>query len=101
VVTGDFNSQTYDPAYATLTGGADGVGFHLTNSFDLAESWSIDTNQEPVPDYDVPGRIDHIFVAGEGVRWTCPRWVVDLTVYGPQARYPSDHRAMVAELEFE
>jgi len=100
LMTGDFNSQTYDPAYEILVEGADGQGFHFENAFDFAQAWSIDTNQDPVPEYDVPGRIDHIFVAGEGARWTCPQWTVDMRVYGDEDRYPSDHRAIVAELTF-
>ena len=96
VATGDFNSQPDDLAYRILTEGVSGTGFHLTNAFDLADDWRIDTNQEPVPDYDVPGRIDHIFVAGGD--WSCPDWAVDLWVYGDLDRYPSDHFAMSAEL---
>lgn len=102
IMTGDFNSQTYDPAYARLTTTSATIasGFHLTNTFDLAKEWTVDTNQSPVPEYPLPERIDHIFVAGADTSWEVSRWTVDLTQYGPLHRYPSDHRAMLAVLDF-
>ncbi len=100
IVTGDFNSQPYDPAYHTLVQGVDGSGFCLENAFDYASQWSKDSNQDPVPDYDVDGRIDHIFTAGQGVAWECPVWTVDLHVYGQNQMYPSDHLAISARLSF-
>lgn len=100
IMTGDYNSQTYDPAYLTLTEGIDGgdsEGFKLINAFDISADWRIDTNQEPEPDYDVPGRIDHVFLhPGPNDTWTCEDWLVDMHVYGEKARYPSDHYAIQA-----
>lgn len=95
VVVGDFNSQPADEAYRILTEGG-GDELHLVNAQDLAETWSVDTNQTPIPDYPLDQRIDHIFVAGPGAAWSVARWTVDLHVYGALDRYPSDHRAMVA-----
>lgn len=99
IAVGDFNSRPDSPAYATLVGGVDGAGFALTNSFDLADAWSVESNQDPVPAYDPAIRIDHIFVAGG--EWTVPWWVVDTWVYGDSMLHTSDHFAMVAQLEFE
>ncbi len=96
IVVGDFNSRPDSAAYAILTGGVEPGGFALTNSFDLARSWSIDSNQDPVPGYDPDIRIDHIFVAGG--QWMVPWWVVDTWVYGET--HTSDHFAMAAELQF-
>ena len=101
IVTGDFNSQPHDPAYHTLTGSSGDAGLALVNTQSLAATWRVDTNQSPPPEYDLDGRIDHIFVAGDGAAWTSSEWVVDLTVYGSEHRYPSDHRAMIARLELE
>jgi endonuclease/exonuclease/phosphatase family metal-dependent hydrolase len=99
VVTGDFNSQTYDPAYHVLVEGVGGSGFSLVNAQDLADAWSQDTNLEPAPDYDLDGRIDHIFVAdGPTSSWTSSNWVVDQNVYGDLDRYPSDHWAIAADM---
>lgn len=95
VITGDFNSNLSSTAYDTLTSG---TGFRLTNSFDLAPEWSMDTNVDPRPDYDTDRRIDHIFVAGGD--FACDWWVVDITTYPPNDRYPSDHFAMAADLVF-
>jgi endonuclease/exonuclease/phosphatase family metal-dependent hydrolase len=97
LVVGDFNSRPNSTAYGILTqAAADGIT--LEDSFDLA-SWRIVTNQVPVPAYDVSGRIDHIFVGGAGATWSVVDWLADLTVYGPNGRYPSDHFPVVAELE--
>ena len=98
LVVGDFNSRPDSEAYRILTTG-DGVGFSLTDTFDIAGEWKVVTNQEPVPDYDTASRIDHIFVAGQA-EWRCKQWVVDMYVYGAGNKYPSDHFPITAELEF-
>ena len=95
VITGDFNSNLNSTAYAALTSSS---GFKLQNAFDLAPQWSMDTNVDPRPDYDTDRRIDHIFLAGGD--FACGRWVVDITTYPPNDRYPSDHFAMAADLRF-
>ena len=97
ILTGDFNSQPYDAAYATLTEEAGDLT--LCNTFEMSESWSVDHNQASPPDWDPIHRIDHILVAGDAP-WSVPSWVVDLHVYGPDGLYPSDHFAMVARIEF-
>jgi endonuclease/exonuclease/phosphatase family metal-dependent hydrolase len=99
VVVGDFNSRPDSTAYGILVNGVEPGGFALTNSFDLAAMWSIDSNQDPVPGYDPSIRIDHIFVAGG--QWSVPWWVVDTWVYGPSQQHTSDHFAMAAELHFD
>jgi endonuclease/exonuclease/phosphatase family metal-dependent hydrolase len=96
VVVGDFNSRPDTTAYAILVGGAEGSDFALTNSFDLAQSWSVDSNEDPPPPYDTDARIDHIFVAGG--EWSVPWWVVDTWVYGDAQLHTSDHFAMAAQL---
>lgn len=98
ILVGDFNSQPADPAYQTLTGD-DAHGFHFDDAFDLAAEWRVETNVEPPPDYDLDARIDHLFVTGSGFPWTVAEWIADLTVYGPNDRYPSDHFAIAARLE--
>lgn len=98
IVTGDFNSQPADPAYATLTSGE---GFRLDDAFDIAARWSVASNRDPPPAYDHADCIDHIFYAGAGMAWQCPQWTVDTFVYGPDAKYPSDHFPVSARLVFE
>jgi len=93
IVNGDFNSRPDSTAYGILTGG-------FQNAFDLAAEWHVDTNQSPEPAYDLDDRIDHNFLAGEGVGWTVSSWVVDLTVYGDKQRYPSDHFPIVSVVEY-
>ena len=97
IVTGDFNADPEDEAYRTLTAGVDGGGFALVDVHDIADVADTAANEDPAPAYDPAGRIDHIFVGGQG-GWEVPRWTADLTTYGPQHRLPSDHRALAAEL---
>jgi len=94
--TGDFNSEPFHPAYKILTGGVDGKGFKLQDAFVLSPAWHVDANREPAPDYDPAVRIDHVFVAGGD--WSCTDWRADLCEYGAKKMFPSDHRAIVADL---
>jgi endonuclease/exonuclease/phosphatase family metal-dependent hydrolase len=97
VVVGDFNSQTYDPAFEILTQGtADQPPLH--DSQPLAASWTVEHNQPTDPDYDLAERIDYIFLAPQPNAWSVEHWAVDWYVYGAGDRYPSDHRAMVARM---
>lgn len=98
IVVGDFNSSPDSTAYQILTTDSS-KGFVFQNAFDLTQ-WHIVTNQTPEPAYDVNDRIDHIFLAGRGVSWSVSSWVADLTVYGPQQRYPSDHFPIIAVIDY-
>ncbi len=98
VVVGDFNSKPSTEAFQTLTG--DAGGFRFVDSQSIAEQWSVGGNQQPKPDYELADRIDHIFVAGQGVAWKATSWVVDLSTYGPNQLPPSDHYSMTATLEY-
>jgi len=99
LVTGDFNSQPADTAYRILTEGVAGSGFRLSNTFDMAEQWRVDSNLSPAPDYDTGSRIDHIFVAGDA-SFACPQWSADLHGYGQGGQYPSDHWPINATVSF-
>ncbi len=99
IAVGDFNSKPDSAAYGILTEGVDGEGFSLVNSFDLAEDWRVEHNQDADPEYDPNNRIDHIFLAGP-VEWIVSDWVVDLTVYGLEDQYPSDHYPIAATVTF-
>ena len=99
IVVGDFNSRPDTTAYAILSGGVAPGEFALTNSFDLAQDWSVDSNEDPVPAYDPAIRIDHMWVAGG--EWSVPWWVVDTWIYGANDLHTSDHFAMATELHFE
>jgi endonuclease/exonuclease/phosphatase family metal-dependent hydrolase len=97
IFVGDFNSRPNSTAYGILTG-EPSEGFVFADSFDSA-AWRIVSNQTPQPAYDVDDRIDHIFLAGDGIEWTVTDWLADLTVYGDKRRYPSDHFPVVATVE--
>ncbi len=93
IVTGDFNTHPGELAYGTLTTAS---GFHLEDSYDLAEAPTVASNLDPVPAWEPTGRIDHIFAAGE--IWRCDEWVVDLQAYGADSLFPSDHYPVFARL---
>jgi endonuclease/exonuclease/phosphatase family metal-dependent hydrolase len=98
IVVGDFNSRPNSTAYEMLTDDStDDFGFQ--DSFDLAE-WHLVANQQPLPAYDITDRIDHIFLAGRGVTWVVNDWAADLTIYGPNQRYPSDHFPIIAQVAY-
>ena len=96
VVTGDFNSEPDDPAYRTLVEGVGGLA--LTDAFDVAASVELLSESDPPPAYDAAGRIDYVFLGGESVDWEVERFRVDLTRYGDEPRFPSDHRALSADV---
>jgi endonuclease/exonuclease/phosphatase family metal-dependent hydrolase len=99
IVVGDFNSRPNSTAFGILTEDSS-RGFVFQDTFDLGERGVV-TNQVPAPVYDINARIDHIFVAGNGVRWSVLDWAADLTVYGDLQRYPSDHFPIVATVNFD
>ncbi len=93
ILVGDFNSRPDSKAYGILTKEL------FTDSFDIAKEWTIDTNQNPIPEYDTSNRIDHIFLSGKLNEWIVPKWTVDMHTYGEKDRYPSDHFPIVANVE--
>lgn len=99
ILVGDFNSRPTSNAYRILTADpSHGVVF--LNAYDHAPQRRLVSNQDPVPAFDAASRIDHIFLAGDGVDWSVSDWAVDLTVYGERNRYPSDHFAIFAEVGY-
>jgi len=100
IFVGDFNSQPADAAYATLTTDAS-HGFVFQNTYDLAPSQRVVTNQDPAPAFDAADRIDHIFVAGDKTSFDVTDWAVDMSVYGAQNRYPSDHFPVASTFDYQ
>jgi endonuclease/exonuclease/phosphatase family metal-dependent hydrolase len=98
IVNGDFNSKPDSTAYGILTTDSS-RGFVFKNAFDLAAEWHVVSTQTPTPSYDPSIRIDHNFLAGDGVDWKVSSWIVDMSTYGPNQRYPSDHFPIVSVVE--
>ncbi len=98
IFIGDFNSTPANKAYVILNKGVDGKGFSFANAFDLAKNWSITTNRQPVPAYDLTQRIDHFWLAG--AEFSVPWFKVDLWGYGANMQKPSDHDAMIAAIRW-
>jgi endonuclease/exonuclease/phosphatase family metal-dependent hydrolase len=99
VVTGDFNATPSDPAFTILTEDPEHSGLTLGDTQALADGWSVVTNLDPPPEYDLGARIDHVFVGG-AASWHVMAWSADLTAYGAKRRYPSDHRPIIALLGY-
>jgi endonuclease/exonuclease/phosphatase family metal-dependent hydrolase len=97
IFVGDLNSRPESKAYTILATGRDGV--KLTDTYTQVAQPKVLGNQTQAPHYNAPSRIDHIFVGGLG-KWTVSDWAVDMFVYGPRNRYPSDHWAISAQVEF-
>ena len=99
IATGDFNSRPPSTAYQTLTLGTSEVGqgaFRLTDSHSISSAQEVVARPGDPTDFDPLSRIDHIFVAGG--RFACTAWIVDMTSYGDERQYPSDHFPVVARL---
>jgi len=96
LITGDYNSDPSTKAYEILTKGVslDGKGFALTDTFVQKKALEIVTNQKSAPTYDDAKRIDYVFYAGG--TFGVDSYIVDLTTYGANGYYPSDHRAILA-----
>lgn len=99
IALGDYNCRPGDTAYAALLA-AGSAGHALEDAYELAESPRLGTNQEAPAPWDPEGRIDHI-LAGPAGAFTALDWVVDLSVYGPKDRFPSDHWPVVATLALQ
>ncbi len=100
IFTGDLNHRPDEAGYRILVGlepGPEGTSSsRLEDAYELCASHREEANSAPAPDYDPAERIDHIMVGGSD--WGCDEWAVDLHVYGPHRRFPSDHYAVVAYL---
>jgi len=104
ILVGDFNSGPDGIAYATLQGG-NGAPMRFENVYDYAAARIVAHNLDGDTDvtgdagyFRANGPIDHIFVAGP-VAIEAGGWWRDTWVYGPRKRPPSDHYAIIAELE--
>lgn len=109
IITGDFNSQLPSDSYKVLTEGATPGGFHLDNTFHMAENPRFERNSDISEDYGCPQPasfpnclIDHIFVdANSPFAWKVSDWWVDVWEYKDVDPYfPSDHRAYVAVISY-
>jgi endonuclease/exonuclease/phosphatase family metal-dependent hydrolase len=98
IIVGDFNSRPESKACQILTTGVEG-GPRLTDAWEVSPGKRVVSNQSPPAEYHPERRIDHIYLGGQA-KWTVYDWAVDMSVYGPKKRYPSDHWAIAAEVSF-
>ncbi len=106
VVAGDFNTDRGSNRYAILEGSAGGGGSVLRNTADLA---LVRERHGELPNLPADGArsyldpdklVDHVFVGGPG-RVTVERWLLDTPVDGPGGSRPSDHPAIVTDLQID
>lgn len=94
IFAGDFNTDPADKAWAILTKGVAGQGFHFDDSKALAKTAQVFSNVTPPPiGFADLEDIDHVFVAGAPfqVAW----WLTDLWRYGANGQAPSDHNGAI------
>lgn len=95
IFCGDFNSTPSSTAFAKLLGGAP----KLLDTYALAAKKTQESNVTPVPAWQEPARIDHVFVTEQ---LQAEQWSIDLWRYGAQSQAPSDHPgAVVVRLGWE
>lgn len=97
VILGDFNSKPHTDAFKYLVGNSK---YNLTDVSTTAEQIKLSSNQEPAPTFDNAQMIDHIFVYSQN-KIVVPVFTYDTHVFGDLKRYPSDHRPIMALLEFQ
>jgi len=98
IVMGDFNAEPSEPTYARMRAAGWRSSFLEANGVEPAVTWPSGL-QAPAIDTDGdPGCLDYIWLHG-AARATSARLAWDRPAVGDPTLYPSDHVAIVAEIE--
>jgi endonuclease/exonuclease/phosphatase family metal-dependent hydrolase len=98
VVTGDFNADPLQPAYARMLGAGFRSAYREAHGAEPEVTWPSGL-QAPAMDTDgEPGCLDYIWVAG-AITVRSARLAFDRPAVDDPTLYPSDHRGVLAELE--
>jgi endonuclease/exonuclease/phosphatase family metal-dependent hydrolase len=98
VVTGDFNAPAHEPAYAVMREAGYCSAFAEANGAEPAVTWPSGI-QAPTMDTDgEPACLDYVWVRGRG-RVNAAWLAANEHAEGDPTLYPSDHFAVVAEVE--
>jgi len=96
IIVGDFNAKPDRDAYKTIVAAqADGVT--LREAYPASAAKDVVHNADKAPVWEPKDQIDHIFV---GPKLAVSKWMVDMKKFGPNKRFPSDHRLIAADLKF-
>jgi endonuclease/exonuclease/phosphatase family metal-dependent hydrolase len=98
IVTGDFNADPLEPAYARMNGHGLRSAYREANGAEPDVTWPSGL-QAPAKDTDgEPGCLDYIWVRGAVVVRSA-RLAFDRQAVDDPTLFPSDHRGVLAELE--
>jgi endonuclease/exonuclease/phosphatase family metal-dependent hydrolase len=98
IVTGDFNAEPDEPAYATMLSAGFRSAFAEANGQEPAVTWPSGL-QALAPDVEGdPGCLDYVWVRGE-LRSRAARLCFDRPAVDDPGLFPSDHFGVLAELE--
>lgn len=98
IVTGDFNGDPLEPAYARMLGAGFRSAYREANGAEPEATWPSGL-QAPAMDTDgEPGCLDYIWVSG-AVAVRSARLAFDRPAADDPTLYPSDHCGVLAELE--
>jgi endonuclease/exonuclease/phosphatase family metal-dependent hydrolase len=98
IVTGDFNARPGTPAYARMTDAGFRSAYREANGAEPDVTWPSGL-QAPAMDTDgVPGCLDYIWFSG-ALSVRSARLAFDRPAVDDPTLFPSDHRAVLAELE--
>ena len=100
VVVGDFNTPPFEPAYAVMTAAGYRSSMREANGAEPAVTWPSGIQAETMDRDGDPNCLDYIWLWGRARAISA--WVAaNEHAEGDSTLYPSDHFALVAEVEVE
>ncbi|MEO6044860.1 MAG: endonuclease/exonuclease/phosphatase family protein [Tepidiformaceae bacterium] len=98
VVVGDFNAPPFEPAYEAMLDGGFASAFYEVHDDEPAVTWPSGIQAETMDMDGDPNCLDYIWVRGE-IGVLTARVACNQPAPGDSTLYPSDHFALVAEVE--
>jgi endonuclease/exonuclease/phosphatase family metal-dependent hydrolase len=98
VIVGDFNTPPFEPAYGAMTGAGYRSAFKEANGAEPAVTWPSGIQAETMDTDGDPNCLDYIWLSGSARALTA-RLACNEAVAGDATLYPSDHFAIVAEVD--
>lgn len=98
IIAGDFNTPPSEPAYAVMTGAGYRSAYREANGAEPAVTWPSGIQAPTMDTEGDPACLDYLWLRG-GVRARAARLAFNEPAGGDATLYPSDHFAVVAEVE--
>lgn len=98
VVVGDFNAPPYEPTYAAMLAAGFASAYYEVHDDEPAVTWPSGIQAETMDTDGDPNCLDYIWVKGE-IGVLSARVACNEPAPGDSTLYPSDHFALVAEVE--